>query len=910
MPDWREEIAGRLSSLKVDSTREIEIVEELSQHLDDRYHELVSGGATDADARRDVMMELDYENLLAQGRPRIVREMPRRPAASGNTGHGFLASLGQDLRYALRQLQRNPGFALMAIITLGLGIGASTAIFSVIDNVLLEPFPYRDARHIVFPRLHGDTQGPDEGRQGFSSDELLEFAGRNHSFEGVIGTSDDPVLYKHGPGVEWLYGADMTPGSFEFFGMPALYGRVLQPADYKPGAPPVFVLRYKAWKARFNGDPGVLNQVFVLNGTARTLVGIMPPRFGWYDADLWIPKTPHRGMTIGFAGLPERWFVLGRLKPGISIAQASADLTGIANRLAEIHPQDYPAQFQVFVEPIGQSVAGHFESTLYTVLVAVGLLLLIGCVNVANLMLARATSRGKEFALRAVLGAGKARLVRLLLVESLVLAIGGTALGVLIAWGGLKLIVATMPPDLIPAESVIGLNAQVMAFTLALAGLTPLIFGLAPALQAARRDLNDPLRDMGRGVIGGIRTGRMRDAAVVMEVAVSLTLLVGAGLLMHSFLALREVNLGLRADHVFKTILLLPSDRYKTAEQVSAFFRPVLARVKAIPGVMDAAESSSVPPNDSGDSKIEISGKPPEKQWHAQVQKVSEAYFRVLRIPFEMGRAFTEVEINDARKVAVVNRKFVSTYLSGEDPIGQRVKLKELERVADALREPSFEIVGVVDDVANQGAPGYGRGGLQAPIEPQVWVPYTVSGSGTQYLVVRSAQLPMTLMNEVQQAVWVTDPGVALVYPDALEHAISEGLYAGPRFALLLMIIFGGVGLILVTVGVYSVLAYTTAQKTHEIGIRMALGAERANVLRLVIFEGLRLVLAGVAVGVAASLLLGRAVEAQLWPGVKPYDPATLASTVLVLLATGALACWIPARRAARVDPMVALRYE
>jgi putative ABC transport system permease protein len=910
MPDWREEIARRLSSLRLDSTRESDIIDELSQHLEDRYLELVSGGATDDDARRDVLMELNYENLLVQGLFGVISEAPQTPAAPGNSWHSFLASLWQDLRYALRQFQRNPGFALVAIITLALGIGASTAIFSVIDNVLLDPFPYEDAGHIVYPRIHGSTQTPDEGRQGFSSDELLEFAGQNHSFENVIGTLDDPVLYKHGAGVEWLYGADMTPGSFEFFGMPALYGRVLQPADYKPGASPVFVMRYNTWKSRFNSDPAVLNKIFVLNGTARTLVGIMPPRFGWYDADLWIPKTPHPGISTAFAGLPERWFVLARQKPGVSIAQAAADLTPVVNRLAKIRPQDYPAQFQVVVLQIGHSVTGHYESTLYTVLVAVGLLLLIGCVNVANLMLARATAREKEFALRTVLGASRTRLVRLLLVESLVLAIGGAAFGVLIAWGGLKLIVVTMPPDLIPAESVIGLNVQVMAFTLVLAVLTPLFFGLVPALQASRRDLNDPLRDMGRGVIGGFRTARMRDAAVVVEVAVSLTLLVGAGLLMHSFLALRSVNLGLQADHVFKTILLLPPDRYKTAKQVSTFFQPVLARVKAIPGVIEAAESSSVPPDVGPESKVEVSGESPEEQWHAQVQNVSQAYFRVLHIPFERGRAFTEAEINDARRVAVVNRKFVSTYLSGEDPIGRRVKLTGLENVADSLHEPSFEIVGVAGDVANQGGPGYGGGGLQAPIEPQVWVPYTVTGSGIQVLVVQSAQTPMAIMNDVQQAVWAIDPGVALMYPDALEHAISQKLYAGPRFALLLMIIFGSVGLILVTLGVYSVLAYTTAQKTHEIGIRMALGAERANVLRLVIIEGLRLVLAGVAVGLVVSLLLGRAVEVELWPGVKPYDPVTLASTVLLLLATGVLACWIPARRAARVDPMVALRHE
>ncbi len=545
MPDWRKEIARRLSSLKLDSAREIEIIEELSQHLEDRYHDLVSGGATEEDARRNVLMELNDENLLAQGLLETVRGARQEPAVPGSSGrNNFVANLWQDLRYALRQIQRNPGFALVAIITLALGIGASTAIFSIIDNVLLEPFPYKDAGHILFPRLHGSTQGPDEGRQGYSADELLELARQNQSLESFVGTADDPVLYKHGVGVEWLYGADMTPGSFEFFGMPALHGRVLEPADYKPGAPPVFVLRFKTWKSRFNGDPNVLNKVFVLNGTARTLVGIMPPRFGWYDADLWIPKTPHPGTSTGFAGLPERWFILARPKPGVSMAQASADLTGILKRLAKLRPQDYPAQFQVFLLPIGHSVTGHAESTLYTVLVAVGLLLLIGCVNVANLMLSRATSREKEFALRAVLGAGKARLVRLLLVESLVLATGGAALGVLIAWGGLKMIVATMPSDSIPAESVIGLNAQVLAFALLLAILTPLMFGLAPALQAARRNLNDPLRDAGRGVIGGFRTARLRDAAVVMEVAVSLTLLIGAGLLMHSFFALRDVNLG------------------------------------------------------------------------------------------------------------------------------------------------------------------------------------------------------------------------------------------------------------------------------------------------------------------------------------------------------------------------------
>jgi putative ABC transport system permease protein len=790
----------------------------------------------------------------------------------------------------------------VAIATLGLGIGASTAIFSVIDNVLLEPFPYKDPGRMVFLRIHDTARGEEGDRQGYTSNEFLEFVEQNHVFDGVIAASEDLVLYKQGEGVEQLYGARVTPGTFEFFGMPALHGRVLQSADYQPGAPPVFVMRHKTWMQRFNGDPGLLNKTFVLNGTSRTLIGITPPRFAWYDSDVYIPETPVRGVITGFAGMPSRWFMLGRLKPGIPKAQAEADATVILNHLAKISPQDYPPHFQISVRKLGDTVVGRFESTLYTILAAVGLLLLIGCGNVANLMLARATSREKEFALRAVLGAGRTRLVRLLLVESLVLAISGAALGVLIAWGGLKLIVAAMPQDLIPAESVIELNAPVMIFALVVAVLTALIFGLAPALQAARRDLNDPLRDSGKGAIGGFRTGRMRDAVVMMEVAVSLTLLIGAGLLMRSFVALREVHLGIQADHVLKTQLPLPDDRYKTAAQVRGFFQPLLARVKALPGVVDATESSAQPPYGGEDSKIEIFGTSQADEWHALSQTISEGYFRVLRIPFKAGRPFSEMEINDARKVAVVNETFVSSYLRGEDPIGRRVKLERLETLADAVREPWFEIVGVVADVTNNG--------LQASIQPEVWVPYTVTGSGAQTLLVRSQQTPAALMNDVRQAVWATDAGVALAFPGSLEDRISQRLYAGPRFGFLLMVIFGCLGLILVTVGVYSVLAYATARKTHEIGIRMALGATRSDVLRQVMRAGLRLVTVGVAIGLMLSLLLGRAIEAELSRGVKPYDPTTLAGTTLLLVATGALACWIPARRAAGVHPMVALRYE
>jgi len=803
-------------------------------------------------------------------------------------------ALWHDLRYSLRTLRKSRGFAAVSILTLGLGIGAATAIFSVIENVLLEPFPYKGAERMVFPRLHNAQETEEGGRQGYTPNEVLEFTETNNVFDGITAAAEDLVLYKHGEGTDQLYGAHVTPGTFEFFGMPVLHGRVLQRGDYEPGAPPVFVMRYKTWRERFSGDLSILNTTLDLNGIPRTLVGIMPPRFGWYEADILIPEKLRREAKGSFADSPEIWFMLGRLKPGVSRQQAEADLSVIANRLAKIYPQDYPARFTVQVRKLGDAVIGRFESTLYTVLAAVGLLLLIACSNVANLMLARATTREKELVLRAALGAGRARLVRLLMVESLVLAIAGAMLGIFIAWGGLKALVAVMPQNLIPTESVIELNAPVLAFALAIAVLTPLLFGLAPALQSSRRDTS-------KGIGGGFRGGWLRDAVVVTEVALSLTLLVGAGLLMRSFVALREVPLGLRADHVFQAVLPLPPDRYKTPEQATAFFRPLLARLKTLPGVVDAAASSAFPPYGGEPSKLQVAGKAHGEDWQAMLQQASQEYFHVLRIEFKEGRGFSEAEVNDARRVAVVNATFARKYLPNENPIGQRVRLASLDTLAGQARAPWFEIVGVVADVTNNG--------LQSPIEPEVWLPYSIPGSRAQVILVRTSQDPATMLNTVRQAVWATDSGVAVAYPGTLVDRIGERLYAGPRFGFVLMTIFGSIGLILVTVGLYSVLAYSTSQKAHEIGIRMALGAERTDVLGMVIRSGLRFVLAGLAIGIVVSLLLGRLVSAQL-VGVTAYDPATLAVMTLLLTLTAAIACWIPARRAARVDPAIALRYE
>jgi putative ABC transport system permease protein len=431
--------------------------------------------------------------------------------------------------------------------------------------------------------------------------------------------------------------------------------------------------------------------------------------------------------------------------------------------------------------------------------------------------------------------------------------------------------------------------------------LTAIIFGLAPALQVVRRDLYDPLRDSGKGTSGGSAHGRLRSVVVVLEVAVSLTLLVAAGLLMRSFVALRDVHLGLQPDHIFVVRLPLPADRYKTADQVAGFFRPLLNRLKAVPGVIEATETSTLPPYGGIPSDIEIPGKTHAEKWNALFQLCSEGYFPVLKIQFIDGRPFTEAEVEGKRKLAVVNQTFAHKYLGNENPMGQRVHIAQLEQFPDKLVDPWFEIIGVVADVKNNG--------LQDPVQPEVWVPYTMTGSAARGILVRTGPDPMTMMNAIRKEIWATDSNVALTFTGTLEQFIANFSYAGPRFGFLLMGVFGAIGLVLVTIGVYSILAYTTARRTHEIGIRMALGAEKRDVLSLVIRMGLGLVGAGIVLGIIASLAVARVIATQLW-GVSAYDPITLTAVAALLLITGIVACWVPARRASRVDPLIALRYE
>jgi putative ABC transport system permease protein len=806
-----------------------------------------------------------------------------------------MVTLWQDVRYGLRGMRTAAGFSALAMITLGLGIGAGTTMFSVIKNVLIAPFPYAHADRIVAFDIHDLDSGRSGGRMALKPAEYIEFRRQNHVFEDDTGGGNEDLLLTTNEGTERYDGAYVTPNTFDFLGVPALLGRTITPADGKPGAPPVFVMSYKMWQSRFNGDRSILGRTFTLNNTPTTLVGIMPRRFTKRGADLWRPAE--------LDPIDERYFLYqGRVKPGVTLKQVEADLLPIAQRLAQQNPKDFPKRFSIEASSYADSVVGSFKQTLLILAAAVGLLLLIACANVANMLLARSTARDKEMAIRAALGASRWRVVRQLLLESLLLGTGGAILGCGFAFGGIQALVTLMPDGAIPREAEIGLDVPVLLFSLGLAILTALLFGLAPAVQSARRNIVEPLKDAGRGLSGGFRRGRLRNVLVVVELGLSLVLLTGAGLMMRTFVALQTVDLGFNPGNILVARLPFPKGQYQTAAEKQKFFGQLLPRIKALPGVVEATETSTLPPYGGIGSDIDIPGKVHSDRWQAIYQLTSEGYFGTLGAHLKRGRWFNEVEVAGARRVAVVNQDLVTKWFGKEDPIGRQIVIKDLAKVRNnPLTNPVFEIVGVMADVKNRG--------IQDPVMPEVLVPYTVTGQYERGILVRTSGNPIALLTPVRREIWSVDSRVALTMTRTLEDFLHDFSYSQPRFVLLVLAVFGGVGLVLVGIGVYSVISYTVSRQTQEIGIRMALGASHGNVLSMVMRMGLSLMGAGLAVGLAASFAVNRVLATQLW-GVTERDPLTYVGVSLVVLAAGAAACWFPARRATRVDPLIALRFE
>jgi putative ABC transport system permease protein len=878
---WR-----RLLSLLRRGGHEREMEEEMRFHLEMQIEQNLSSGMAAEEARYAARRQFGNQTWLKE----VSREM---------WSVRLIETLIQDLRYGARMLMKNPGFTLLAVLTLALGIGSTTTIFSAVQNILLDPFPYTDAHRVVAIQIHDTGSSRPGGRSWFQTLEFLDYQEQGHVFEEVIGVTQDDVLYDSGAGMEQFSGGYVTPNAFSFLGVPAQLGRGITPDDAKPGAQPVFVMAHKLWVKRFNLDPSILGKTFTLNGTPTTLVGIMPPRFIFYDTDLWIGRAMERGTPRSNR---DYWIFLAKLKQGVTVEQAQADIELIARRLAQVYPDNYPENFSVRIVSWFDSLFPQFRKTLYIIAAAVGLLLLIACSNVANMLLARATAREKEMAIRSAVGASRMRLVGQLLTESLLLALGGAVVGCLFSFAGIKGLVMLRYDNFIPGEAQIRLNLAALLFSWGTAVITAVLFGLAPALQTVRKDLVEPLKGTSHGAGRGFKQGRMRNMLVVFEVALSLVLLSGAGLLIRSFVKLQQMDLGFNPENILYARLPFPRGQYTTAAEKQRFYELLLSRLRALPGVVAATETTTLPPYGGIDSEIEIIGKTHTEKWRALFQLCSEGYFSTLQLRTILGRTLSETEVNSARKVAVVNQAFADKFLSNQYPIGQMVKINLLESMPNSpVKDPVFEIIGVVSDAKNQG--------IQEPPLPEMFVPYTITGAFERGIMVRTSVPPLSLLNDVRREIWAVDRNVALTLTGSLEDFLKRYSYAEPRFSLVLMSVFASVGLALVALGVFSVIAYTVARQTHEIGIRMALGAGHADIVWMVLRRGLQLVGVGMVVGFLASFAVTRVIANLLFE-VSPRDPLTLGAVVAVVALAGLAACYFPARRATKVDPLVALRVE
>jgi len=804
----------------------------------------------------------------------------------------------QDVRYALRQMRKSPGFTASAVVALALGIGGTTVIFSVVYAALLQPLPYVESQRLVTMHVDDARKRGLKGRNEFLTTDFLDIQRENHVFDEVIGVHPrDAVLT--GTAIPERFDCDLvTANTFSVLGVPPLYGRTPTVEDVKPDSPRVVVLSYKVFERNFGKDPSVVGRTILLDEQAATVIGIMPPRFAWWHGDIWIPVALDR--VTG--NMYDRTFWLyGRLKPHVSTREATADLDIILKRLASSSPQDYPQQPSAELETYADSIVWSFRPTLFLLLGGVGVLLLIACGNVASLLLARATVRDREIAIRSVLGASHSRLVRQLLVESAVLSVGGALAALGLAFVGTSTAASVIPPGQIPIEAVIRLNLPVFFWTLAVSVVSLVLFGLLPALHTAKSDLNEPLRAGAKTISGSLRGRKLQRLFVISQIAMSVVLALGAGLVVRSFVALRHVNLGFDPDHVLSFRIVLPDQHYATAEQKGRFFRSLLPELRALPGVSSVTETSTLPPYGGIPAGVEVRDNGNENHADALLFLISEQYFDVLNVPLFEGRPLSEPEVFNARKVAIINRTFARQYFGSTDPLGKMVKFGFLERVPEKI-STWFEIVGVVADQKNQG--------LEEPTKPAAYIPFTITGFGNRGVLLRTHGDPHTLsFSSIQAKLRAIDSSLVTESRGTVREFISATSLSQPRFLLTLLIIFSTAGLTLVSIGVYGVISYTVERQTQEIGIRLALGAQRQGIFQRVVGEALALAGAGVVVGTVGGFAISRTMSSVLY-GVPSNDPVTFASVSALVAVVALLASYIPARRAAKIDPMVALRYE
>lgn len=807
----------------------------------------------------------------------------------------WLDRFRQDVRFGLRNLARSPGVTGTAVISIALAIMATTAIYSVIHGVVIDPFPYHDVDNLMSVRVV--NAGAGGSRTYYSTDQFLEIAERTTIFDGVIASTISDVVWTGDGEPQRLRGNYVTTNTFQVMGVPALLGRAIAPSDGAPGAPEVAVLGHRFWRRQFGADPGVVGRPLRLNGKVRTVVGIMPKRFMWRGADVYIPITFERGGAVEGVRFVH---LLGRLKPGITEARAEADLQPIIADLKQREPSEFPDQWRVGLLSFKETFPSAIREALWILFGAVALLLLIACANVSNLLLSKAASRQKEMAVRAALGADRWRLVRQLLTESLLLATAGGLLGVGLAFGALRAIIAIVPPDTIPDESDVAINASVLLFSLAVSVMTALVFGLAPALHGSTTDLARPLKAAGRGVSGGAGPKALRDALVVAEVSLSLVLMVGASLMVRTLLAMQSADLGIRTDRVLTMRVPLTEQRYPNPAQRAALFRELVSRVSEVPGVVSVGLNTGVHPFGNWNMPVLIDGSDRPDTRPVLLHQVNPDYPRAMGIVLRQGRLFEEAEVAARRHLALVNEAFVRRYSEGRDPLGRVVRIPRLRAAPFSEADDSFQIVGVVRDTVNRN--------FADEVWPELYFPYTITGLADT-LVIQTRIEPATLTSAIRNEVYALDKDQPVTRVTTMAAALEEGVYSRPRFSFVLFSVFAGIGLALAAIGVYGVISNSVAQQTQEIGVRIALGARFKDIAGMVIGKGLRLVAGGIVLGLAGSVAGARLLAQQVWR-VSPFDPVSFAAVSVLLLVVGAQACFWPARRAASVDAVTALRIE